>query len=63
MQMHGCHNTPRADGYYAQDGTQEVLIDGIKTLIPKYVWIKDRMSKICHYDKRGTDPRCEGCTK
>ena len=51
---YGCSNAPRGHGYYGQDGWNH---DGTAHRL----YILDRASLKCRYDKRPTDPRCGEC--
>lgn len=53
---YGCHNKERIQGYFTQHGLRNA---GLKV----GVWLNDVMSTPCKYDKRATDPKCEGCVK
>lgn len=52
---YGCNtsrqnHTGRKPGYFARDGD-------------RVIWIEDRMSKECRYDRSEIDKGCDGCEK
>ena len=56
---YGCHNKPRAHGYWARD---RYIPDHPGTApVDRWTYIVDSMSQGCRYDQAGTDTRCDGC--
>lgn len=53
---YGCHNKPRAEGYYSPQRSTPDLPALARVFIPNV------MSKECRYDQRQNDPQCQGCT-
>lgn len=63
MKLYSCHNQPRSEGYYAQDG---VVVRGVppNQIIERLaVYVPDTMSRECRYDKQQGDARCAGCVR
>lgn len=67
-EFYGCNTRQpdyvgRQDTFLVQDGYIEIknksgLVVGKQ---PRYVYMRNRMSKECRYDRIEIDPKCKGC--
>ena len=66
QQPYAMCGTPGEDGYWAPDG-QVVVPDqfhGGFIIVQRAVWVENRMSRECRYDRRYTDTWCPvGCAR
>lgn len=61
---YGCHNKPRRDAYWVQDGWVKHTDErGVRIEARRMKLHADTMSRECRYDERGKDLRCEGCER
>jgi len=66
VKPYGCWNKPSSEGYWARDGLVEgkaKTSKGEPVAAYRMVWVENRMSRDCRYDKKKIDERCEGCNQ
>lgn len=60
---YGCHNKPRAEGYYVKTGQAVVGVESPRVVVQYAEYHADTSSRECRYDQRANDPKCAGCRK
>ena len=60
---YGCHNQPRAAGYWVIANMVSITESGIVLAAQRLKWHDDTSSRECRYDGRAGDRKCEGCVK
>lgn len=70
MKLHGCNTlqpdyVEPQDTFLVQDGyidlkNEDGLIVGRE---PRWVYMRNRMSRDCKYDRIAIDPQCKGCER